>query len=90
MKFKVERNFLVRTEETIELNPKDFLYCANIEELNDEIQTKLWDCVEHPKIKGFQSSEEIGVRFWDNWFNEENDKSFYSEWQKLKGLPQEL
>lgn len=90
MKFKVERNFIVRSEETIELHPEDFLYCCTIEELNSEIESKLEDCCEHPTVKGFTGSEEIGIRFWDNWFAEKGDKSFYEEWQKLKGLPQIL
>ena len=37
MKFKVDRVFLVKTHEEIDINPKNFLYCANIEELNNEI-----------------------------------------------------
>lgn len=91
MKFKVERNFLVRTEETIDLDPKDFLHCANIMELNDEIEDYISDRCEHPKHPGFQDSEEIGCRYYDNWpFNALNTKSFYLEWQKLKNLPEEF
>lgn len=89
MKFKVERTFLVRSEDEIELDPKDFLHCATIEELNEEIDYEIWNRCEHPVVKGLQESEEIGVRYWDMWFNN-NDNSFYVEWQKLKGLPEEL
>ena len=91
MKFRVERNFLVKTEEFIELNPKDFIHCANILELNDEIEDYISNKCEHPNHPGFQSSEEIGCRYYENWPFETIDiKSFYLEWQKLKGLPQEL
>lgn len=92
MKFKIERNFLVRTEEYIDLNPKDFLYCANIEELISEVEDFINKNCEHPKAQGDQSllySEEIGMKYYDTWF-EQNENSFYLEWQELKGLPQEL
>ena len=91
MKFRVERNFLVKTEELIDLNPKDFLHCANIFELNDEIEDYISNKLEHPKHSGLQSSEEIGCRYYENWpFETFDTKSFYLEWQRLKGLPQEL
>lgn len=90
MKFKVERNFLVRTYEEIEMNPEKFLHCSTIEELSDELEEYIYNASEHPSHPGFQNSEEIGVRYWDSWFENDNDKSFYSEWQRLKGLPQEL
>jgi len=83
MKFLVERNFLVRTYEEVDLNPKDFLHCADIAELYDEVEEAIQDC-EHPTHPNRESSEQLGVNFWDN------SLSFYKEWQKLKGLPQEL
>lgn len=90
MKFKVERTFIVKSEELIELDPKDFIHCANIEELVEEIEDELSKC-EHPKINGFQSSEQIGCYYYDNYpFEPIGTKSFYTEWQKLKGLPEEL
>lgn len=91
MRFKVERNFLVKTYEEIELDPKKFLHCSTIEELNDEIEDFI-SCSnsDHPTHPGFQCSEELGMRFWDSWFENDNDKSFYVEWQRLKGLPAEL
>ena len=89
MKFRIERNFLVRTEEYIELNPKDFLHCANIEELNTEVEEYINGLCEHPKHPSLIYSEEIGCRFYDHWF-ENNEESFYTKWQELKGLPQQL
>lgn len=89
MKFKIERTFLVRTEEFIEFDPKDFLHCATIEELNNEIEDKIDNSCEHPNVKGLQLSEEIGLRYYD-YYPFDGTKSFYQEWQRLKGLPQEL
>ena len=87
MKFKVENNWLVRTEEDIELDPKDFLHCSNIEELNDEIYDYIHNRMQFPEMKkGFVMYEEaLGTNFWDTTFGE-----FMLEWQKLKGLPTEL
>ena len=87
MKFKVENNWLVRTEEDIELDPKDFLHCSNIEELNDEIYDYIHNRMQFPEMKkGFVMYEEaLGTNFWDTTFGE-----FMLEWQKLKGLPAEL
>ena len=68
MKFKIENNWLLRTEEDIELNPKDFVHCATIEELN-----------------GLSTAECLGKYFWDTTYG-----NFMLEWQKLKGLPEEL
>lgn len=90
MKFRVERNFIVRTEEELDLNPENFLYCANIEELNSAIDDYISDQCEHPKHPNLQSSEEIGMRFWNNWWSNLGEESFYTKWQKLKGLPEEL
>lgn len=84
MKFKVERNFLVRTCEDIDLNPKDFLHCATVDELYDEVEDYINDFVKHPEHPGLEESEVLGNHFWDTTFN------FFNEWQKLKGLPQEL
>ena len=89
MKFRVERNFLVRTEEYIEINPEDFLHCANIEELNNEVEEYVNDLCEHPKHPNLIYSEEVGCRFHDYYF-ENNEESFYTKWQELKGLPQQL
>ena len=83
MKFKIERNFLVRTYEEIELDPETFISCGDIEELTNEIE----DCInicEHPTHPNLESSEQLGVYFSDK------SSSFYKEWQRLKGLPQEL
>ena len=89
MKFKVERNFLVRTYEEVDLNPENFLHCANIQELCDEVEDYINIICEHPTHPGFEESEQLGVHFQDAHY-ESNLKSFYIEWQKLKGLPQEL
>ena len=89
MKFKVERTFLVRTFEEIDLDPKNFLHCSNIEELNNEVEDKINTLANHPTCPNFESSEQIGINFWNSWFDGD-EKSFYLEWQKLKGLPQEL
>ena len=90
MKFGVERNFLVRTYEEIELDPKDFIQCSNIEELNNEIVDYIHINKEHHTHLVFQGSEELGINYWDLWIATEEGKSFYLEWQRLKGLPQEL
>jgi len=90
MKFKVERTFLVKTEEFVELDPKDFIHCANVDELVGEIDDKLSDC-KHPEVDGLQYSEQIGCYYYENYpFEPIGTKSFYTEWQKLKGLPEEL
>ena len=87
MKFKVENNWLIRTEEDIELNPKDFVHCSTIEELNSEIEDYINDRMKFPNMeKNYVVFEEVlGTRFWDTTYGE-----FMLEWQKLKGLPQEL
>lgn len=87
MKFKVENNWLLRTEEDIELNPKDFVHCATIEELNGEIKDYIYQHMSFPNMeKGYCLCEEsLGTEYWDTTFGE-----FMLEWQKLKGLPQEL
>lgn len=87
MKFKVENNWLLKTEEEIELNPRNFLYCSNIEELNNEICDFIHDHMKFPNMeKGYCIYQEcLGTRFWDETYGE-----FMIEWQKLKGLPQEL
>ena len=90
MKFTVERTFIVRTTENIDLDPKDFLQCANIDELIEEIEDCIYSCTVHPTHPGFESSEEVGTQYWNDWYNEQERKSFYVEWQKLKGLPEEL
>ena len=89
MKFKVERTFLVRTFEEIDLSPKNFLHCSNIEELNNEVEDTINNLANHPTHPNFESSEQIGLNFWNSWFDDD-EKSFYLEWQRLKGLPQEL
>ena len=87
MKFKIENNWLLRTEETIELNPKDFVHCANIEELNNEIEDYINQNMKFPNMeKEYCMDEELlGTRYWDITFGD-----FMLEWQKLKGLPEEL
>lgn len=84
MIFNVERTFLVKTREEVNLEPKDFLHCATIEELTDEVEDAVYNKTEHPTHPGFEISEEIGTRFWDSTY------SFYNKWQELKGLPQNL
>ena len=91
MKFKIERNFLVKTGEYLDLNPKDFLHCATIAELHDEIDDKVSELCTHPTHPNLIYSEELGCRYYDNWpFETIDTKSFYDEWQRLKGLPKEL
>jgi len=87
MKFKIENNWLLKTEEDIELNPKDFVHCATIEELNDEIKDFIYKYMKYPNLEsGYCTYEEsLGTEFWDTTYGE-----FMSEWQKLKGLPEEL
>lgn len=88
MKFKVECNWLLRTEEEIELYPKDFIHCATIAELNDEIEDSINNRIKYPNMeKDSTVTEEecLGIRYWDMNFGE-----FMKEWQKLKGLPEEL
>lgn len=92
MKFKVETSWLTRREEFIELDPKNFLHCTNIEELNEEIEAYITDHLTYPEFgKLDQYQEMLGLRYFDNWpFETLDTKSFYLEWQRLKGLPQEL
>lgn len=94
MRFKVENNWLLRTEEFIELDPKDFLYCASIEELDEEIHAYIHDKMSFPEMeKNYVMYEEcLGTNYYDYYPFEKlgESKSFYLEWQKLKGLPQEL
>ena len=87
MKFKVENNWLLKTEEDMELNPKDFVHCATIEELNWEIEDYIHQNMKYPNMEnGYCLYEEaLGTEYWDTTFGE-----FMLEWQKLKGLPQEL
>lgn len=87
MKFKVECNWLLRTEEEIELDPKTFLHCASIEELNNEIEDFIHSYMKFPNMeKDYCIYEEcLGVRFFDQTYGE-----FMKEWQKLKELPEEL
>jgi hypothetical protein len=87
MKFKVESNWLLRTEEEIELNPKDFVHCATIEELNDEIKDFIHQYMKYPNMeRGYCLYEEaLGMEYWDTTYG-----NFMLEWQRLKGLPQEL
>ena len=85
MKFRVERNFLVRTCEKIELNPEDFLHCSSIDELHNEIEDYINEYVKHPTHPGFEESEELGMRYYDTTLGK-----FFDEWQRLKGLPKEL
>ena len=89
MKFRVNRTFLVRTEEIIELNPKKFKSCANIEELINDVEDYINDQTIHPTHPNFTYSEQIGLEYQDMYWNSD-DKSFYGEWQKLKGIPQEI
>ena len=87
MKFRVENNWLLRTEEDIELDPKNFVHCATIEELNDEISDYINARMKFPNMeKNYCLYEEtLGTRFWDTTYGK-----FMLEWQKLKGLPLEL
>ena len=87
MKFKIENNWLLRTEEDMELNPKDFVHCATIEELNDEIKDYIHQYMKYPAMEeGYHLYiEALGTEYWDTTYGE-----FMLEWQKLKGLPQEL
>ena len=88
MKFKVENNWLLRTEEEIDLDPKSFIHCATIAELNDEIEDFINNRMKYPNMeKGSTIMEEecLGTRYWDMTFGE-----FMKKWQKLKGLPEEL
>ena len=65
MKFEVERIFLVRTCEEIDLDPKHFLHCANIEELNCDVDDYINSLTEHPIHPGIQDSEQVGLRYSD-------------------------
>ena len=87
MKFKIESNWLLRTEESIELNPEDFLYCATIEELNSEIHDKIHQEMKYPNMKEkyIVYEECLGTDYWDTTYGE-----FMLKWQRLKGLPLEL
>ena len=93
MRFKVENNWLLRTEEFIELDPKKFLHCASIEELDEEVHDYIQSNMKYPEMKeNYIVYEEcLGTNYFDYYpFEKLDTKSFYSEWQELKGLPQEL
>ena len=87
MKFRIENNWLVRTEEDMELDPKDFVHCATIEELNGEIKDYIHKYMKYPNMEGGYClyEESLGTEYWDTTYGQ-----FMLEWQKLKGLPQEL
>ncbi len=87
MKFKIENNWLVRSEEEIELEPSRFLHCSDIEELNNEVCDYIHRMMNYPKMNNnfFTYTECLGTSYWDTTYGE-----FMLEWQKLKGLPQEL
>ena len=88
MKFKIENNWLLRTEEDMELDPKNFVHCSTIEELNNEIEDYIHKYMRFPKMErdySFYDEESLGTRFWDTTYGD-----FMLEWQRLKGLPQEL
>lgn len=86
MKFRIENNWLLKTEEEIEIDPKKFLYCSNVEELNSEIEDFIHAHMKFPNMEKDCCYEEcLGTRYWDTTYGE-----FMLEWQKLKGLPQEL
>lgn len=93
MKFKVENNWLLKTEEFIEVKPEDFLWCATIEELHDAVEDYINDMMTFPKMeKDYVMYEEcLGTRYYDTWpFEDSKSKSFYQEWQRLKKLPENL
>ena len=87
MKFKIESNWLLKTEEDIELDPKNFVHCSTIEELNNEIEDYIHGYMKFPNMEKnyIIYIENLGTRFWDTTYGE-----FMIEWQKLKGLPEEL
>jgi hypothetical protein len=91
MKFTVETNFLVRVENEIDIKVEQFLHCATIEELFCELKDYIYNKVEHPKVDGLVESELLGLEFHDRYYQDVlHNKSFFDEWQKLKGLPKEL
>lgn len=95
MRFKVEANYLIRTENIIEVDPYDFLHCATIEELHDEIEVLFYDntipdFISKNSYTDVVYQENLGIRYYDTWFETDDGKNFFKEWQKLKGLPQEL
>lgn len=87
MKFRVECNWLLKTEEDIELDPEKFLHCATIEELNSEVEDYIHDRIKFPNMEKnyILYVENLGTRFWDTTYGE-----FMLKWQELKGLPPEL
>ena len=87
MKFRIESNWLLKTEEDIELDPKNFVHCSTIEELNNEIEDYIHGYMKFPNTEKnyIMYVENLGTRFWDTTYGE-----FMIEWQKLKGLPEEL
>ena len=87
MKFRIESNWLLKTEEDIELDPKNFVHCSTIEELNNEIEDYIHGYMKFPNMEKnyIIYIENLGTRFWDTTYGE-----FMIEWQKLKGLPEEL
>ena len=81
--FTVENKFLLSSYEEINLDPKNFLHCATISELNDEVEDYINEHMWMPDTTPQCTLVEcIGTRYWDD--------NFFNEWQKLKNLPSEL
>lgn len=87
MKFTIEQIFLSRVTRELDINPKDFLYCANVEELNTELEDYIHNRCDFPA--NADEIEELGMRYYQEWWNS-NEESFYLKWQELKGLPVNL
>ena len=51
MKFRIESNWLLKTEEDIELDPKNFVHCSTIEELNNEIEDYIHGYMKFPNME---------------------------------------
>lgn len=81
----VNINYLVRTEEKLTIDPKNFLHCANISEVYDELQDYIYSIIEFPKVKNNNETEILGLDIIHNY-----KKNFFDEWQRLKNLPKEF
>ena len=86
MKFRIDCNWLIRTEEEIELNPKDFT-SYTIDEIEDEIKDYINSKISYPDINDdiLSNEELLGIEYWDTTYGE-----FMREWKRLKNLPEEL
>lgn len=87
----IDSKFLIKSSDEIDIRPEDFLSCATISELYEEVYRKIEDSITFPDIKSkFFDIELLGFDLTPLTYSIINNKSFLDEWQRLKNLPEEL